>query len=327
MSSSADLPAPPGETDAHGGLQRREAFGILFIAAYAACTAGMSMMIKAADAGLAVWQIGFLRSAVGLLPLSIILVRRREPFLSPGWPLLCLRGVWGLLAMVCYFIALRTIPLADAALLNFCAPVFTAVLAVLVLRETLEKPALGWLALAMAGLWLGLKPGWQGSATGYAVGLGAGVFSAAAFVTVKAMAGRESPWRIVFYFNAVAALALLPATAMTWRRPSPAQAAWLAAISIIGTAGQVCLTLGYERVRVSSGSVATLLAFVFSALGGWLFWHEGMDGAKLAGMAGVVFSIIGLAVVRSSRPALSRTATACQEAGKPGKEELSWNTP
>ncbi len=284
--------------NAGNGLHGREALGIGLIAAYAACTTGMSMMIKATDAGLTVWQIGFLRSVVGLLPLAMILAHRRERFLSPGWPLLCLRGVWGLLAMVCYFVALRSIPLADAALLNFSAPVFTAVLAVLVLRETITRSAAGWLTLAMAGLWIGLRPSWQGSAAGYAVGLGAGVFSAAAFVTVKAMAGRESPWRIVFYFNAVAALALLPAAAATWRQLSPAQAAWLAAISVVGTAGQVCLTLGYERVRVSSGSAATLLAFVFAAIGGRLFWHEGMDGAKLAGMAAVVVAVIGLTAAR-----------------------------
>ncbi|UPT75415.1 MAG: DMT family transporter [Elusimicrobiota bacterium] len=257
------------------------------------------MMIKAADPGFTVWQIGFLRSLVGLLPLAMILTYRREAFLSLGWPLLCLRGAWGLLAMVCYFVALRSIPLADAALLNFSAPVFTSFLAVLVLREKLSRAALGWLALAMAGLWVGLRPSWQGSTTGYAIGLGAGVFSAAAFVTVKAMAGRESPWRIVFYFNAVAALALLPAAAATWRQPTLGQAAWLAAISIIGTAGQVCLTLGYERVRVSSGSVATLLAFVFAAIGGRLFWQEGMDDVKLAGMTAVVVAIVGLAAART----------------------------
>ncbi len=188
---------------------RRAATGMAFVAAYAACTAAMSMMIKSADAGFSVWQIGFLRSAVGLVPLAAILARRGEPFGSAGWRMLCLRGLWGLAAMVCYFAALRRIPLADAAVLNFCAPAFTAGLAALVLGEKLEARAAAWLGLASAGLWLGLKPSWSGSAAGYAVGLGAGLFSAAAFVTVKAMAGRESPWRIVLYFNAVAAACLL----------------------------------------------------------------------------------------------------------------------
>lgn len=286
--------------DSVDGLHRREAFGIALIAAYAACTAAMSMMIKAADAGFSVWQIGFLRSVVGLLPLAVILARRREPFLSPGWALLCLRGLWGLSAMMCYFAALRTIPLADAALLNFSAPVFTPLLAFIALRETTSRSCLAWLALAVAGLWTGLQPSWQGSAAGYAVGLGAGVFSAAAFVTVRAMAGKESPWRIVFYFNAVAACALFPAAWAGWRQPTLAQAAWLAAISIIGTAGQVCLTLGYERVRVSSGAVATLLAFVFAAIGGRLFWHESIEPAKFAGMTAVVVAVVGLAAAKTN---------------------------
>lgn len=280
------------------GARRQEAVGMALIGAYAACTAAMSMMIKAADAEFTVWQIAFLRSAVGLLPLWLILRSRREPLASPRWPLLCLRGAWGLLAMVCYFVALRSIPLADAALLNFCAPVFTVLLAALVLREPVGLPALGWLAVAFAGLWLGLRPSWAGTVAGYAVGLGAGVFSAAAFVTVRAMAGLESPWRVVFYFNAAASAALLLPALQAWHGPSPGQAAWLGALSLVGTAGQVCLTLGYERAPASVGSVATLLAFVFSALGGRLFWGERADVAKLAGMALVVAAVAGSTLTR-----------------------------
>lgn len=236
--------------------------------------------------------------------LALIDAAERAGALRPGMTVVeASSGNTGIgLAMVCYFVALRTIPLADAALLNFSAPVFTAILAVLLLRETLSSSALGWLGLALAGLWVGLRPSWQGAAPGYAAGLGAGIFSAAAFVTVKAMSGLESPWRIVFYFNAIASLVLLPAAVAGWRQPNPAQASWLAAISLMGTAGQVCLTLGYGRVKVSSGSTATLLAFVFSTLGGYLFWREAMPVAKVAGMAAVVVAVVGLAAAGQEAP-------------------------
>lgn len=69
-------------------------------------------------------------------------------------------------------------------------------------------------------------------------------------------------------------------------------------LALVGTAGQVCLTFGCERAPASVGSVATLLAFVFSVLGGRLFWGERVDVAKLAGMALVVTAVAGSALTR-----------------------------
>ena len=67
-------------------------------------------------------------------------------------PHLVLRGLFGGAAVLCYFLTIEHLPVGIATLLNYTAPVFTAVWAALLLREPLDASAVGALALATCGV-------------------------------------------------------------------------------------------------------------------------------------------------------------------------------
>lgn len=288
------------EADAPAADARK---GVALVLLASVCFGAMGLVVKALGGRVPLVELAFFRSAIGLVPLSLLLVRRGIPIASPRWRSLSLRGVWGLLAMLCYFRAIATMPLTDAVLLNYTAPVFATLFAVLLLGERPSRRSLGGLALAFAGIVAICKPTFRGSAADDAVALGAGVFSGAAYATVKSLTVSESSWRIVWYFNAVGAVAMLPPAVAHWRTPAWKDALALGAIAAAGTLGQVLMTAGFQQGPVSRSAVPTVFVLAVATLGAWLGWDEVPDAWSWAGVAAVLVAIIwvGLTPVAGTR--------------------------
>lgn len=268
--------------------------GTLFLLGSSFFFAIMGMMIKLLDGRIPLFQLSFLRSSLALVPLFFLMKRLGVTFRSPQWPLLSLRGIWGLLAMLFYFWALANIPLAPAVMLNYSSPIFTTLFASCLLGEKVTRVGIICLTVALLGLVCILKPFDGRPEWGYFLALGAGIFSGAAFTTVKHLTVREPPWRIVWYYNFIASLGALPVAVSNWVWRDVPDLLLLLAISLAGTTGQIFLTEGFLRCSASEGSVVTLSIVVFTSLGGWFFWGEVPDFLQFLGMMAVLGGILGI---------------------------------
>jgi drug/metabolite transporter (DMT)-like permease len=91
------------------------------------------------------YVITFFRVSLATLTVSIgILISRRLDLLRPSYPLnrLVMLGVllclgWGFL-----FEAMKLLPIAEAVLLNYMAPIYVAILAIVFLKEQISKRTL-----------------------------------------------------------------------------------------------------------------------------------------------------------------------------------------
>lgn len=89
--------------------------------------------------GLGTFEIAFYRYVVMIIPLSLILCKRTNPFAldllkGHGWVLL-LRALVGCGSANFKYMALKTLPIADASVILFSSPVFTTVFARIFLKE------------------------------------------------------------------------------------------------------------------------------------------------------------------------------------------------
>lgn len=280
----------------HDGLGK----GALLVVLASAMFAIMGAGIKTISPALPVEMIVFFRNLFGLTCLAPWLLRAGAMGMATQrLPAHALRALSGLAAMYCFFFALGGLQLGEAVLLNFSAPLFIPLLALLWLREPVTRSLVWALVVGLAGIAFILKP-----TTGIinpvaVVGLLSGLFAAVATVSVRGLSRTEPPERIVVYFAALGTLVSGLPVPLAWVTPDPTQWVTLVMIGVFATGGQVFLTRGITLVPAAQVGPFTYSSVVFAAAIGWLVWGELLDLMTLLG--GVLVCAGGVLVLRGQR--------------------------
>jgi drug/metabolite transporter (DMT)-like permease len=284
----------------------------------------MSLMVKLAGTRIPSQEVVFVRAVVSLA-MAYLLVRRAKP---GNWGnrkgLLVLRGMMGFAALSCFFYGIIHLPLADATVIQYTNPVWTAWLGWWLLGEALTAGEAALSLAGLAGVLLIARPtvifGGMGVAGldpfAIAVALAGSLFSASAYVSVRRLARTEHPLIIVFYFTLVTVPASLPGAIASEVVPRAGEWLLLVGVGVTALLGQVFLTRGLEREPAGRATAIGYVQIVFAALWGALFFRELPDVLTLVGAALVLVAVVALARRRASpvaRAALVEETTA--EAG------------
>jgi len=272
--------------------------GALCLIAAAFLFAAMAALLKVVSAShLGNEDIVFFRNLFGLLALLPWLIRRGIPALSTTYPgLHVLRSVAGLASMYCFFFAIGHMPLADAMVLNYTAPLFVPLMALVWLKEEVTARLWAAISLGFIGVVLTLKPGMGLFSPIALVALTSGLLAAVSVVTIRRMAHHEPSTRIVFYYSAVSTLISLAPLWWAWQPPTLMQLGLMALIGVLATGGQLFMTHGYTLAAAARIGPFMYVAVVFAALFGWIFWTEIPDGLSFAGAA--LVCIAGVLAIR-----------------------------
>ena len=280
----------------------------IFLSAFAFSV--MTLLVKLAGERIPSQEIVLARSLVSLA-ISYALIRRAK--ISP-WGNdrrgLWLRGLTGFAALSCVYAAVTHLPLADATVIHYLNPTFTALFAGIFLGETISRGIAIASGLCLVGVVLvaqpeaifgagadSLDPFWVGVAV-----VGA-VASALAYVTVRRLGQTEHALVIVFYFPLVNIPASLPLVVGNFVWPEGVDWLWLLGVGIATQIGQMSLTHGLIALPASQATSLSYLQVVFAALFGVLVFGEWPDATSLAG--GVLVIAGSLWAARESRPARS----------------------
>ena len=261
--------------------------------------AAMGAFIKVASQDINNNMVVFLRNAFGLafllpglLQLGPGLMRTRRLPAHLG------RSLAGLAAMYCFFYAIAHMNLAEAVLLNFSSPVFTALLAALWLKESLSRMTVVAVLAGLLGVGLILKPV-PGHFTPVAlVGAASALLAAVAMVNIRSMAATEPTWRIVLYFSTISTAASAIPLAWDWQTPSGGALLAMAAAGLCASLGQLLLTYSYASAPAAKVGTINYSTVIFAGLFSWWFWNERPDWASLLGALLVIGA--GVLVVKRS---------------------------
>lgn len=268
----------------------------------------MGALIKLAAEELSIPMVTFLRNAFGLLFLLPLLLRQPlRQLQTQRLGLHLLRTVVGLVAMYSFFFAIAHIPLAQAMLLNYAAPLYVPIIAWLWLREQPHWGIWPLILLGLVGVALIIGPGQdQGAVAGPpwvgAVAVMAGVFAGWAFVTIRKLSSTEPAPRIVFWFSTFSVgLTAFPAM-LQWQMPSPK--AWLLMLGtgLFATIAQISLTRSYALIPAAQVAPLNYLVVVFAMLLGWLIWAESPSPWALVGTILVIGSSVVALRLKSRLP-------------------------
>lgn len=277
----------------HDNLPR----GALLMLAACLAFAAAGALVKQVSSTVPNEMVVFFRSLSGLLVLLPWIISRGPRYFathhSGGH---FLRAFTGLIAMYCYFYAIAHMPLAEAILLNYSAPLFIPLIAFFWLSE-MFNPRLWWpILIGFAGIGLILKPGSSMLEPIALIGLAAGIFSALSMVGIRRLTTTEPATRVVFYFALFTTLA--SAVPLAWRWQTPAVDLWLPLflIGLLSTAGQILMTRAYSCAPAGQVGPFLYAIVVFAGLIGWTLWSEIPDGLSLAGA--LLVAIAGMLTIR-----------------------------
>ena len=234
-------------------------------------------------------MVVFFRNAVGVLFFLPMAMTKGLATLRTTCPGLHLkRAGCGLVAMYCYFYALAHLPLTDAMLFSYAAPIFTPLIAWWWLKEPLTGRMLLATAIGFSGVLLVAKPS-DALVSGFSlVGILASIMAACAFVSIREMSSTEPAFRIVFYFALFSAIISAVPLLWDWQQLDQQQLLMLLAAGLMASFGQITMSQAYSLAPPGQIGPVAYLAIVFAGIIAWLRWNEIPDTATLSGASLII---------------------------------------
>ncbi len=264
--------------------------GALFLIVAGAFFATTAALVKAtAQHDVSVFQILFIRAVIGLAILAPMLYRARiAPWKSDHLQLHLTRAVTGGTAVTVGFYAFTVIPLAAATAINFTMPLFTTILAVVILNETV-----GWrrwcaTLAGFAGVLIMIQPGTAQFDPIALIVLIQAACIAFSVTVVKRFPVKESQLSMMsFTFVSSGLISVWPA-AQAWIWPDPVQAFLILSVALAGIAAQAMVLKAYRLGEASYLAPVSYVRLAFAGLLGIVFFAEYPDTATWIGAAVII---------------------------------------
>jgi len=272
----------------------------------------MSLLVKVAGRDLPTMELVFARALVVSVVAGVAMVRRGVGWnaLEPG--LLLLRGIVGFAALSFFYYSVVHLPLAEATLIHFTNPVFTSLIAALLLGERLRRAEFAMTLTGLAGVAVVVRPtsllagGETLPPLAVASALAAALFSASAYVTVRRLRHHDATV-IVFAFAAVSVVIALPLMLPSFVTPHGWQWPLLLGIGLATYLGQLFLTMGLQREPAGRATSAGSVQVLFATAWGAVFFGDLPRASSIAGGALIVVSVLLLARLRDRTSPTTRS--------------------
>ena len=236
------------------------------------------------------FEAAFFRNLFGLLVLAPSFVTYGwRPLRTRRFGLHCVRAALNVVAMLSFFYALSITPVVLVQALAFTSPLFTAVLAVLILGERIRARRLTAILIGFAGTLLIIRPGVQPLELGPVLVIASAAVWGYVVILIKSLSRTDSALTITAYMVLLMSPMTLVCALFVWTWPSGDELAVLAGIGIAGTLAQMCMT---QSLRLAETMVVMPFDFtklVWGALFAWIVFGEWIDGWTLLGSL-VIFS-------------------------------------
>jgi drug/metabolite transporter (DMT)-like permease len=255
--------------------------------------AGMNAIVKFIP-HIPVPQIVFFRSLIMFCLTLFFLKRQSIPPLGTKHLMLVLRGIFGTSALVLHFSTVQVLPLATASVLHNLSPIFSTLIAFLLLSERLT--ANQWICIFISFLGVVVMKGidfdWNEQALYYSTGIGSAIVAAMAYNVIRAINTQEHSLVILFYLPLVA----IPTTGI-WMMFVWVDLTWLDCLIIlmIGVstqAAQYCTTKSYQSEAVNKVAIVSYLNVVYSILLGLIIFGEMLSSYNWIGMLLVIGGVL-----------------------------------
>ena len=206
------------------------------------------------------------RSIVSFAISLFVIKRKGIPVFGVNKKWLIIRGLAGTIALTMFFYTIHHLPIALATIIQYLAPIFTVILAMILLKERVKALQWFFIILSFSGVGLIAIDKFINSGSGtedinfFFIGIGiiSAVFSGLAYTAVIKLKQTDAPITIVLYFPMIAIPLML--VLCFWEFTWPQGIEWLIllVIGIFTQLAQIALTKALHL-----GSAATITPFQY----------------------------------------------------------------
>lgn len=193
---------------------------------------------------------------------------------------------------VAFFIALSQMPLAEATALNFTAPLFTTIIAALMLKERVEFVRWGATVIGFIGVLIILRPGFVDIPPVALLPMFGAFLLAWWFIAVKRLSATESTATITIYQTLWSALLLTLIAVPVWITPTWATLGYSAAMGGLGTTGIIFTSRAFSMAEASIVAPLDYVRLPFIAIVAYIAFGEVPDGLSIVGALIITASAI-----------------------------------
>ena len=203
-----------------------------------------------------------------------------------------LRCLFGLIALIAIFIALRNLPLATVVSISFAAPIFTTIFSIFFLSE--KVGFYRWLAVFVGffGVIIITEPGFSSLNIYYIYPIIFCLGLSYVAIAIRQLSTTEPVWLISLNFSAAITIVSLFTIPFGWIMPTVQDFFLLSLIGVFGGVANLWLSQSYKFSEVSLVTPLKYLALVFAIIFGYFIWNEVPTIKTLSGALLVIISSI-----------------------------------
>lgn len=279
--------------------------GIAFIVIGVAILCVQDMLQKLLVDAIAATTLLVLRSAFLLLLVVPMLALRQgwRHMVPANWPIQLIRVTSWIGCCYAFLLALRHLPLADAAALGMSSTLFMTALSVPLLGERVGIRRWSAVAVGFVGVLIVTRPGFAEINIGALYTLIAAITYAITMILARRVAPSNSDAALVLTLHAGLVVICTPFMVLEWQTPGLQTLGGIAAMALTVAVGQLIVQRAFRIAPVAVVAPFNYTALLWSALFGWLVWGDQPEWNVWAG--GALIIAAGLYIVRREQ-ALAR---------------------
>lgn len=257
--------------------------GALWMIAAAGALTAMAVCIRYLPAYSVLLMI-FLRNVINLVLMAPSMIRQgRSMIVTQRLGTHALRNLFLYSGNCAWFYGVTLIALADVASLQFTSPLFTAIIAAAFLGEKIGGHRMVAILVGFAGALIIIRPGVIPINMGTVMILVAAFLYSCAHVVTKRLSDTESGSTVVFYMSVtILVYSAIPAF-FVWQIPAWADMPAMIGLGVTGYVTHYCITRSLAVGDASFVIVFDFMRLPFSAILGWMLFHEMLDAWTVAG--------------------------------------------
>ncbi|KVK61604.1 membrane protein [Agrobacterium sp. TS43] len=263
----------------------------------------MSACVKGLNGAIPVGEVVFCRGFFALIPLCLWFIASSERITVPATKnigSLLAGSSAGLGGMFFGFLALAYLPLVNVTVLSYTTPLFTIMLAALLLGEKVRIYRWSAVLTGFIGVFITLSPKLVFDAAsgpaqidsvamiGTALALTGALCAAFSSIAVRHLNSIEKPSRIVLIYTLTGVVAGLATLGFGWKMPDFHQFLLLAGGGLAGGIGQIAMTLSLRHAQASLLAPFDYTTMIWAIALGYLFMAEVPTGATIIGALTVI---------------------------------------
>lgn len=257
----------------------------------------MAVCARELSGEIATHQTLFFRSAIGLAFITIILLmsKDRGSIQTNRLELHTLRNIFHFAGQYGWFLGIGLLPLAEVFALEFTVPIWTLIVAAIVLKERITARKVVSILLGSLGVVVILQPGIAIINTASLIVIASAICYAISHTTTKSLGSSESAISILFYMCLIQLPIGLLLSISSWVWPTGLQWAWLLVIGLTALSAHYCMANAMQYAEASTVVTLDFIRLPLIAAIGVLLYSEQVDFALFAGgllmLAGNIVSL------------------------------------